>query len=63
MFQRTLKFIESWKGDGAQTKRRGQVERDVREQGKWEMEAPRGSGGKSMQARGNGGGNIQWRRT
>ena len=56
MFQRTLNFIESWKGDGAQTEQRGQAERDAYERGKWEMEAPGGSGGKSMRACGNGGG-------
>ena len=55
MFQRTLKFIESWKDDGAQKERRGQAERDARERGKWEMEVPGGSGGKSMRACGNGG--------
>ena len=56
MFQRTLKLIESWKGDGAQTERRGQAKGDASDLEKWEMEAPGGSRGKSMRAHGNGGG-------
>ena len=61
----TLMFTYEWKPSnaGAQTERRGEAHWNARERGKCKMEAPGGSGVRCMRARGNGGGNIQWRRT
>ena len=61
MFQCTLKLTQSFLGDGAQ-QWRGQLDREAREVERREIEAPGGSGGKSMRARRNGGGDLQWRR-
>ena len=47
--------------DGAQ-QRRGQLEREVRERERREMQALGGAGRKSMPPCGNGGSNLRWRR-
>ena len=57
MFQPNLKCTHFSVGNGAQ-QLRGQAEREACELERKEMEVPNGSGGKSMQACGNGGSNL-----